>query len=72
MSPKGDFALRRANAHFSHAQTARRANLSQLRDLVLSGKSQRSSCASRLIEEGRIAIVTRRGARDAMDARVLQ
>jgi hypothetical protein len=39
--------------HSPHAQIARRANLPHPSALALSGKSQRSSRASRLVEEGR-------------------
>jgi hypothetical protein len=48
--------------HARHAQIARRANLSHVSALAPSGKSERFSRTSRLDEEGRIAIVTIRGA----------
>jgi hypothetical protein len=55
--------LAMTTSHISHAQIARRANVPHLLHLASSGKSRRCFRASRLIEEGRIAIVTTRGVR---------
>lgn len=54
--------------HARHADIARRATVSHMRALVLSGKSGRSYPTSRALQEGRFAIVTIRGVRDAMAA----
>jgi hypothetical protein len=56
------------SAHRRHARFARRASVSHVAALVLSGKSEASFLPSRGLAEGRFAIVTNRGLRDAMDA----
>jgi len=60
------------SAHARHAQTARRAILSQVSALVPSGKSPACFRASRLDEEGRYGQSSRNVRRDAVDAATSQ
>jgi len=54
--------------HTHHAKIARRANLSQVNALAMSGKSERCSRPSRLDEEGRMRYRHDTWGGDAMDA----